>query len=128
MTMRRGVVILSSAAAETYGVFRVMTSGESEGVGPLVTTDWLETHLHDPDLRVVDIRGYVTTRPLAPGVEEATYKGAPEEYRAGHVPGAVYVDWTRDIVDLDDPIPAQIAPAQEFARIMSERGIGDNTR
>src|SRR4051812_20176447 len=29
---------------------------------PLVTTEWLEAHLHDPDLRVVDIRGYVTTR------------------------------------------------------------------
>src|ERR687890_148930 len=61
---------------------------------PLVTTDWLEAHLHDPDLRVVDMRGYVITRPAGPGSEEATYRGAREEYLAGHVPGAVYVDWT----------------------------------
>ena len=94
---------------------------------PLVTTDWLEAHLDDPDVRVVDIRGYVTTRPVEPGVEEATYRGAPEEYRAAHIPGAVFVDWTRDIVDPDDPVPAQIAPPERFAQAMASRGIGDAT-
>jgi thiosulfate/3-mercaptopyruvate sulfurtransferase len=94
---------------------------------PLVTTDWLQAHLDDPDVRVVDIRGYVTTRPVEPRVEEAFYRGAPEEYLAGHIPGAVFVDWTRDIVDPDDPVPAQIAPPERFAAAMSERGIGDGT-
>jgi thiosulfate/3-mercaptopyruvate sulfurtransferase len=93
----------------------------------LVTTDWLDEHLHDPDVRVVDIRGYVSTRPVEPGAEEATYRGAPDEFRAGHIPGAVYVDWTRDIVDPDDPVPAQIAPPARFAEAMAERGIGDAT-
>jgi thiosulfate/3-mercaptopyruvate sulfurtransferase len=95
---------------------------------PLVTTEWLEAHLHDTDLRVVDMRGYVTTRPVEPGVEEATYRGAVEEYRSGHIPGAVYVDWTRDIVDPDDPVPAQVAGPERFAEAMSVRGIGDSTR
>ncbi|HWE39628.1 MAG TPA: sulfurtransferase [Isosphaeraceae bacterium] len=95
---------------------------------PLVTTDWLAGHLDDPDLRVVDIRGYATTRPVAPGIEEATYRGAPEEYLAGHIPGAVFVDWTRDIVDPDDPVPAQVAGPERFAAAMGERGIGDTTR
>jgi thiosulfate/3-mercaptopyruvate sulfurtransferase len=95
---------------------------------PLVTTDWLAAHLDDPNLRVVDIRGSVTTRAVAPGVEVATYRGAPEEYLAGHIPGAVFVDWTRDIVDPDDPVPAQIAPPERFAAAMAERGIGDATR
>jgi thiosulfate/3-mercaptopyruvate sulfurtransferase len=93
----------------------------------LVTTDWLEDHLRDPDVRVVDMRGYVTTKPESPGVEVATYRGAPDEYRAGHIPGAVYVDWTVDIVDPDDPVPAQIALPERFARAMAERGIGDET-
>src|SRR4051794_21187262 len=93
----------------------------------LVTTDWLEEHLADPELRVVDMRGYVTTRPLEPGVEEATYRGAFEEYLAGHIPGAVYVDWTKDIIDPDDPVPAQIAPPARFAEIMAERGVGEST-
>ena len=94
---------------------------------PIVTTEWLEDHLDDPTVRVVDIRGYVSTKPDGPGVEVATYRGAPEEYRAGHIPGAVSIDWTVDIVDLDDPIPAQIADAERFAAAMSERGIGDDT-
>ncbi len=94
---------------------------------PLVTTDWLQAHLDDPDVRVVDTRGYVTTRPVEPRVEEAFYRGAPEEYLAGHIPGAVFIDWTRDIVDPDDPVPAQIAPPERFAAAMSERGIGDAT-
>lgn len=99
-----------------------------EFMEPLVTTEWLEAHLGDPDLRVVDMRGYVTTRPIEPGVEEATYRGAIEEYLAGHIPGAVYVDWTKDIVDLDDPVPAQVARPESFAEAMASRGIGDSTR
>jgi thiosulfate/3-mercaptopyruvate sulfurtransferase len=96
-------------------------------VEPLVTTGWLQDHLDDRDLRVVDIRGYVKTRPVAPGVEEATYLGAIDEYRSAHIPGAVFVDWTRDIVDPDDPVPAQVAPPDLFAQAMAERGIGDAT-
>jgi len=93
----------------------------------IVTTDWLEDHLNDPDVRVVDVRGYVVTRPVEPGVEVAEYRGATDEYLAGHIPGAVYVDWTRDIVDLDDPVPAQIAGPQAFAEAMAVRGVGDTS-
>ena len=96
-------------------------------VDPLVSTDWLQEHLGDPKVRVVDIRGSVATHPVGPGVEEATYRGAPGEYAAGHIPGAVFVDWTRDIVDPSDPVPAQIARPDDFARAMGERGIGDET-
>jgi thiosulfate/3-mercaptopyruvate sulfurtransferase len=95
---------------------------------PIVTTEWLEDHLDDPDVRIVDIRGYVTTKPDGPGVEVATYRGAGEEYRVGHIPGSVFVDWTTDIVDLDDSVPAQVAGPERFAQAMAERGIGDGTR
>lgn len=94
---------------------------------PLVTTEELADRLREDNLRVVDCRGYVSTKPVRPGVEEATYRGARDEYLAAHVPGAVYVDWTTDIVDPDDPVPAQIAPPARFAEAMAERGIGDET-
>lgn len=94
---------------------------------PLVTTEWLEAHRHDPDVRIVDMRGGVVTRAIAPGVEEADYRGAPDEYAAGHIPGAVYIDWTRDIIDPDDPVPAQIAPPERFAAMMGSRGIDNQT-
>ena len=73
------------------------------------------------------MRGYVVTRPLEPGVEQADYRGAREEYLAGHIPGAVYIDWTRDIIDPDDSVPVQIAPPDRFAQAMAERGVGDET-
>lgn len=95
---------------------------------PIVSPEWLEAHLNDPDVRVVDVRGRVVTRRVAPGVEEADYQGAQAEYAESHVPGAVYVDWTRDVVDLDDPVKAQIARPEAFAEAMSVRGIGDATR
>jgi thiosulfate/3-mercaptopyruvate sulfurtransferase len=95
---------------------------------PLVTTDWLAEHLRDPDLRVVDIRGYVKKTPLGEGRQRAEYLGAREEYDEAHVPGAVYVDWTRDITDPGDPVPAQVAPPERFAKLMSSLGIGDDTR
>jgi thiosulfate/3-mercaptopyruvate sulfurtransferase len=94
---------------------------------PIVTTEWLDAHLGDPGVRVVDIRGYVTTRPESPGVEVATYRAAPDEYRTSHIPGAVFIDWTSDIVDRNDPVPAQIAGPERFAEAMAERGIGDAT-
>ena len=94
----------------------------------VVTTDWLEEHLDDPGLKVVDMRGYVVTRPVEQGVEQATYKGAFEEYLATHIPGSVYIDWTKDIIDPDDPVPVQIAGPERFAEVMQARGIGDDTR
>ena len=97
--------------------------------GTLVSTDWLEEHLLEPAVRVVDIRGYVKTvdAGTGDGKQISTYVGAREEYDQAHIPGAVFVDWTVDIVDPDDPVPAQIAPAGRFARAMEERGIGDDT-
>ncbi len=92
-----------------------------------VSTDWLAKHLNDPGVRVVDIRGYVVTKPTEPGVEQAEYRGAREEYLAAHIPGAVFIDWTFDIVDLADSVPAQVASPAVFADTMERQGIGDNT-
>ncbi|SRR5579875_231966 len=92
----------------------------------LVETSWLAEHLHDPQLRVVDMRGYVRTV-VRDGVQDAEYVGARGEYEQGHIPGAVYIDWSHDIVDLNDPVEAQIAPPERFAEVMGRLGIGDDT-
>ena len=98
-----------------------------ENLDPLITTDWLATHLENEDLSVVDIRGYVKKTDLGGGRQKAEYLAAREEYDEAHIPGAVYVDWTRDITDPDDPVPAQIAPPERFAELMGSLGIGDDT-
>lgn len=95
--------------------------------GTLVDTAWLAAHLGHPALRIIDMRGYVKTTPLGNGQQRADYLGAREEYAAGHIPGAVYVDWTTDIIDPDDPIPAQLATPEAFAALMGQLGIGDES-
>src|SRR6266702_6451439 len=90
----------------------------------LVEATWLAEHLHDPNLRIVDMRGYVRTTERG-GVQYAEYIGARYEYEQAHIPGAVYIDWTRDIIDLQDPIEAQVAPPERFAEILGRLGIGD---
>ena len=95
---------------------------------PLVTTDWLAAHLDDEKLRVVDIRGYVDKTDLGGGRQKAEYLAAREEYDEAHIPGAVYVDWTSDITNPDDPVPVQIAPPERFTELMGSLGIGDDTQ
>jgi len=90
----------------------------------LVETSWLAEHLSDPTLRIVDMRGYVRNV-VRDGVPDAEYTGARAEYEQGHIPGAVYIDWTRDIVDPDDEVEAQVASPERFKETMERLGIGD---
>jgi thiosulfate/3-mercaptopyruvate sulfurtransferase len=95
----------------------------------LAETDWLQAHLDDPHVRVVDIRGSVPPVPTAgaEGPKEGGlgYEGAFDEYAAEHIPGAVYVDWTRDIVDPDDEVAVQVATEEQFAAAMRAAGVSD---
>jgi thiosulfate/3-mercaptopyruvate sulfurtransferase len=95
----------------------------------LVDTAWLAEHLHDPHVRVVDMRGYVRTaeREGEHGIrlQDAQYVGAREEYEQEHIPGAIYIDWSRDIIDPDEEVEAQVAPAARFAEVLGRLGIGD---
>jgi thiosulfate/3-mercaptopyruvate sulfurtransferase len=99
-------------------------AGAPEGAeqAVVVSTGWLAAHLHDPALRVVDIRGKV----LPPG-SKPRYLAKRADYESGHVPGAVFVDWTLDIVDPADPVPTQVALPAAFAAKMAELGIGADT-
>lgn len=50
---------------------------------PCVCTDtnWLVRHLHDPDVRVLEV------------------SSSPCTYKCGHIPGAQYLNWTADLQD-----------------------------
>jgi thiosulfate/3-mercaptopyruvate sulfurtransferase len=98
-----------------------------EHFDPLASTAWLAEHLDDPDIRIVDIRGYVKKHDLGDGRQQAEYLAAREEYDEAHIPGAVYVDWTSDITDPENPVPAQVAQPERFAALMGSLGIGDDT-
>ena len=70
----------------------------------LVSTAWLASNLEAPGLCIMDVRGRV----LPPG-NHPRYIAERDAYEAGHIPGAVFVDWTRDIVDETDLVPVPIA-------------------
>ncbi len=85
--------------------------------GPLVAADWLQDNLDDERVRILDVRGRHPSSAL-PHAKHA-------EYAAGHIPGAVFVDWEHDFIDADDPVPVQVAHADEFAARAGELGLSD---
>ena len=85
--------------------------------GPLVTGTWLESNLGEGRVLVLDVRGRHPSSPLA--------HAKRAEYIEGHVPGAIFVDWEHDFVDVSDPVPYQVASPDAFAARASELGIGD---
>src|SRR5438067_13319371 len=92
-----------------------MMTGASPRDRLLAETAWLAAHLDDPQVRVVDMRGYVRIVDLGDGRQVSTYAGAADDYAAGHIPSAIHLDWTRDIIDPDDPVPVQVAPPERLA-------------
>jgi thiosulfate/3-mercaptopyruvate sulfurtransferase len=94
--------------------------------GTLVTAEWLAARTGDPRLRIIDIRGYVKTEDLGGGKQRAAYLPADDEFAAEHIPGSVFVDWTKDITDPSSSVPVQIAGPERFADAMSARGVGDD--
>lgn len=104
-----------------------MRSGTAWLPGELVSADWLLEHFHDDGLQVIDIRGYVQTELLDGGRQTAEYVAARDEYDKGHIPGAVFIDWTADIADPDSPVKAQVAGQERFTECMERSGVGDDT-
>lgn len=88
----------------------------------LVSTDWLAEHLDDARLRVVDIRGKVLPASEPP----PHYFSHRDDYEQAHIPGAVFVDWTTDIVEPGSP-SYDIANPERYAALMAGLGIGDDT-
>jgi thiosulfate/3-mercaptopyruvate sulfurtransferase len=82
---------------------------------PLVSPAWLAEHLGDPDLRIVDARWFGT-------------QDSRRHYRAGHIPGAVPIDWQRDLAETRGGLRDLLLEPAAFAGLMGERGIGDRSR
>ncbi|HZT97588.1 MAG TPA: rhodanese-like domain-containing protein, partial [Chloroflexota bacterium] len=72
----------------------------------LVSTEWVERHLDDPNVRLVEADEDVLL------------------YEVGHIPGAVKLDWH---VDLQDPVRRDFVDKEGFERLMSESGIANDT-
>lgn len=86
-------------------------------MNPLVTTSWLSSRLHDPDVVILD----ATLPPV--GVTPAIDTRAL--YLARHIPGAVFFD-IEELSDHSTPLPHMLPAPDVFSRSLSELGIGDD--
>lgn len=80
----------------------------------LVSTGWLESHLKDPDLRVLDASWYMPDSGRDPKAE----------YDATHIPGARFFD-IDEISDLRSALPHMAPPVEKFISRMRAMGVGD---
>jgi len=71
----------------------------------LVDADWVEAHLEDPTVVLVE-------------VDEDT-----SAYDKDHIAGAVRIDWKQD---LQDPVKRDFVDKAGFEALLSERGIGND--
>jgi thiosulfate/3-mercaptopyruvate sulfurtransferase len=72
----------------------------------LVSTDWVAEHLNDPNVRIVESDEDVVL------------------YDVRHSPSAVKIDW---VSDLNDPVVRDYIDSERFARLLSEKSIGNDT-
>ena len=78
-----------------------------------VAADWLAEHIDDPEIQILDAR-------MAPPGQEDRDVG--EEYRAGHIPGAVFFD-IEALSDHTSPLPHMMPRPEAFAVAMRELGV-----
>jgi thiosulfate/3-mercaptopyruvate sulfurtransferase len=71
----------------------------------LVTSNWVEQHLDDPSVVLVEVDEDVSA------------------YDAGHIGGAVRIDWTDD---LQDPVRRDLLTKTQFEALLSRKGIGND--
>ncbi len=72
----------------------------------LVSTQWVADNLDNPDVRLVESNEDILL------------------YDQGHIPNAVKIDWQGE---LNDPLVRDYLDAERFARLMSDKGIGNDT-
>lgn len=82
----------------------------------ITTPDWLSEQLGRPDLRILDVRW----RPDDTGAAV---------FAAGHIPGAVHIDWRKDLIEAaeDGVSGLRLAGPEQVAEALGRVGIGDGT-
>ncbi|HET7702187.1 MAG TPA: sulfurtransferase [Candidatus Limnocylindrales bacterium] len=94
---------------------RTRTAGGLARPELLASTDWLAEQIGRPDVRVLDVRW----RP------DGSAQGV---WAAGHIPGAVHMDWRADLTDPSESGDTLLlAGPEQVARTLSVAGVGDGS-
>ena len=83
----------------------------------LVSTEWLAEHLHDLGLVLVDCRYYFDGR------------DGLAEYSKEHLPGALHLDWSKQLIDPAAPHPGtfKLPSAERLRETLEPLGISDSS-
>jgi thiosulfate/3-mercaptopyruvate sulfurtransferase len=81
----------------------------------LVAPDWLKARLGDPGIKTVDASWYLP----------AHGRDARAEFRAGHIPGAVFFDIDA-ITDRSSNLPHMLPTPEEFAKAAGALGLSEH--
>ncbi|MEM7169391.1 MAG: sulfurtransferase [Pseudomonadota bacterium] len=79
---------------------------------PLVSIDQLEQMIGAPNIKIYDVRG----------TWKSPARALPEVYAEGHVPGAIFLDWTKHFLDSNEklslaPVADQAAAEKSFSSL-----------
>ena len=94
-----------------------MESGAATGLASLVPPVWVASHLHEPDLVVLDCSWYLPS----------SGRDADAEYHAAHIPGALRFDLDA-ASDPDTDLPHMLPSVEHFAATMENLGIRPTDR
>ena len=88
----------------------------------LVETDWLESNLKNPHIRVFDCTVWLNPHPN----KIYTIVSGKKDYNEGHIPNSDFLD-LEDISLKNTPYPFMMSDNKTFDKIMSLKGIGPDT-
>lgn len=101
-----GIMLLSAVAASCSSDGGESTP-RSYASDVLVDTEWMETHLEDPSVRVLEVGGNANA------------------FGEGHLPGASFLSMGL-LSNPDDPVRGQIATASQLSAALSGVGVGQD--
>jgi len=113
------VLIVACSPSENHAGVAADTTMDS-----LVTVEWLNEHLNDPDLVVLDCS--VLVQPTGNGGFDSV-SGRPQ-YDKGHIPTAGFADLKGELSDIESPFGFAVPTPEQFAAAMSALGVGDDSR
>jgi thiosulfate/3-mercaptopyruvate sulfurtransferase len=97
---------------------------QSETIDSLVSVDWLNRHIDDPDLVVIDCS--VITRQREDGSLHSV--SGRSDFDKGHIPTAGFADLMGELADQDSPLQFAVPAPEQFVATMAALGVGDDTR
>jgi thiosulfate/3-mercaptopyruvate sulfurtransferase len=90
----------------------------------LVDGGWLQEHLDDPELRIIESTSYLDPHPTKP----YEVRSGRADWEAGHIPRSVYLDVNDDLAEPHETLNFTFPSAERFAAAMSRAGVEDGTR